>query len=302
MGLLFGRGRNSEDRKLIQSLENYGKQGKWYKIVSTIAILGLFTAVGVLVVGITQKFLNAGLSLFLAIVAIICACAVLSLTWVRYLERKEHKKVSIAMLAMLGFAAVLWIVVSAVIYSLYVRSKNNSAVSGVGEFEFIRIALIISFQVLEALFITSTVIRYKKSYLVFQIIMYISNLFVDFWFSSLFVAFKFDSSKFIVLRPAVTDFLFNGAMITMLVLFVVYTIISAAVLRSIEDRKARVLRQGVDELNMIENMEETTKKELRGETKESPEERLSKLKDLYEKNLISEEEYQAQKSKIISEM
>lgn len=309
MGLFNNHDRRQERiEKTAIVAKEYSKQGKWYRLVSTIAIVGLFLAVGILVLGIMERFLSAPISLTLAIIAIVCMCAVLSLTWIRYIERGQNKILSYTMLGILGLAAILWIAVAIVIFSLYVHRESISETAALRSMTFIQIALVISFQVIESLLVCSTWVRYKKSYLAFQIIMYISNLFVDFWFSALFCSITFSTSKGIYLNKGITDLIFSHGMIVAFVLFLVYTIIAASVLKSIEDRKIKHLQRDIvdinNEMDYVDEADAVAARVDKATAKKNatPEEKLASLKDLLEKGLITEEEYKEKKAKIIDEM
>jgi len=310
MGFLNNLGRHVEDRqrrdrKRGRVFDEYQQGGKVYRIISTVAIIGLFLAVGLLVVGIMQGFMSAGLCLFLAILAILCLCSTLALYWVRFLEKKVNVKLSIAMLALLGLAAVLWTAVAIVIYSMYVQGKAGTLGEPRGRMIFIQIALITAFQIFEALLISSTWVKYKKSYLVFQIIMYVSNLFVDFWFSVLFSCFNFAGTGNEVFALDRAKFLTTPGMITTLVLFIVYTSICSSVLKSIEQRRIRNIAH--DEYNMEDDVEPADAvadrvEKATAKKNATPEEKLASLKDLLDKGLITEEEYKEKKAKILEEM
>ncbi len=309
MGFLNDLGRHvarRADRNMQKRINSDHIQGgKLYRIIYTISLLGLFLAAGLLVVGIMNGFLTAGLSLFLAIIAIVCLCCTLSLYWIRYIEKKRYTKVSIAMLSLLGLAAILWVSIAIIIYSMYVQGKAGTLGEPKARMTFIQIALILSFQIFEALMITSTIIRYKKNYMVFQIIMYVSNLFVDFWFSTLFSCFNFTGTGKQVFNLDAVKFLTTKGMITTLVLFIVYVIICNSVLKSIETRRSRNLSQDVYESEDIVpagNEDDVQLKKVETKKEKSVEEKLSDLKNLLEKNLITEEEYNQKKAEIIKDL
>lgn len=300
MGFLNNLGRHVARRAARKSEVGapgaYHRQGKWYRLVSTLAILGLFLDVGLLTLGLTEGFLSFGFAITLAIIGILCMGLVLSLTWIRYLEQKQYKILSIVMISIIGFAALLWTIVAIMIYTIYKTGRGSIA-----EISFIRATLVISFQVVEAIMIASTWARYRKNYIVFQIIMYASNLFVDFYFSLLFSGITFKPMGF---NAGVYKLIASHAMITMLVLFVVYTIISNAILRSIEDRRSRQIRYDLSRAADQEYDRQFGGEAANGpeQTIETPEEKLAKLKDLFDKNLITEEEYNTKRAKILEEM
>ena len=168
MGFLNNLGRHVEDRqrrdrKRGRVFDEYQQGGKVYRIVSTVSIIGLFLAVGLLVIGIMQGFMSAGLCLFLAIVGILCLTCTLSLYWIRFLEKKMNTTLSIVMLSLLGLAAVIWVTIAIIIYSMYVQTKAGTIGEPRARLVFIQIGLITSFQIFEALLISSTWVRYKRS-------------------------------------------------------------------------------------------------------------------------------------------
>ena len=97
-------------------------------------------------------------------------------------------------------------------------------------------------------------------------------------------------------------------MIVAFVLFLVYTIIAASVLKSIEDRKIRHLQRDIvdinNEMDYVDEADAVAARVDKATAKKNatPEEKLSNLKDLLEKGLITEEEYKEKKAKIIDEM
>ena len=292
--------RHSERSDANRGVRAVGRQGKTYRMISTAVILGLFFDAGLLTLGIMEGWFVAApfMILLLSIIGILCMTAALSLIWIRHLERKELKTLSFVMLGILGFAAILWIAIASVIYSMIRNPEGNPLV----KLNFIRIGLILSFQVVEAIFISSTWARYRNNYLVFQIIMYISNLFVDFWCSLLFAAIGLKDGN-VVLREGVTKLIFSHGMIVMLVLFVVYVIISNSILKTIEDRRMRQVRYDLTQATEAADYEATADAdETPVVATDTTEAKLEKIKDLYDKKLITEEEYNAKKAKILEEM
>lgn len=303
MGFFDRLGRHVEKsatRSADRGLRAVGQQGKVYKIITTCVILGLFFDVGLLTLGIMEGWFAAApfMILLLAIIGILCMTATLSLLWIRHLERKELQTLSYVMLGILGFAAIMWIAIAGVVYSLIRNPEGNP----LAKMNFIRIGLIISFQVVEAIIISSTWARYRKNYLVFQIIMYVSNLFVDLWCSLLFSAIALQDGN-VVLREGITKLIFSHGMVVMLVLFVVYVIISNSILKTIEDRKMRQIRYDLTQ-GTADNrdFDAPADADATPVSENATEAKLEKLKDLYEKKLISEEEYNEKKAKILEEM
>ena len=92
-------------------------------------------------------------------------------------------------------------------------------------------------------------------------------------------------------------------MVVMLVLFVVYVIISNSILKTIEDRRMRQIRydltQGTADNSDFDASADADVTPVATDTTEA---KLEKIKDLYDKKLITEEEYNAKKAKILEDM
>lgn len=63
-----------------------------YGLIQTISIVGLFLAVGLIVLAATGTLhMGTGLIQFVGIIAVICLCGLMSLVWARNLERGKQK-------------------------------------------------------------------------------------------------------------------------------------------------------------------------------------------------------------------
>ena len=83
------------------------KQNNIYKLVQTIAIIGIFAAVAILVLGFTEVFkLTSGLFVVVGVIGVICGCCLLAAPWVRRLERNEFKILSWVFIGQIGRAHV----------------------------------------------------------------------------------------------------------------------------------------------------------------------------------------------------
>ena len=66
-----------------------------YKLVQTVAIVGVFVVVGILVLGFTGVLtLSSGLFVTAGVIGVICGCCLLASPWVRRIERNEFKVLS----------------------------------------------------------------------------------------------------------------------------------------------------------------------------------------------------------------
>ena len=294
-----------------------------HRSIQTASILVLFACVAVLISGIFNKFLTAGLTLTLSIFIIISLGAILCLPWLARVSDSKQRVFSIVMLALLGGSAILWVISAIFIYLLYKNGETYSANTVVIFLNFVKACMIISFQAIEANMISLCIIKFKKQYIPFQAIMYASYLFVDLWVSIVLAGVKINTGNGVEFSPVLPSF-FSAGMITVLVIAIIYIIIANAIINSIEARKngeyydirGRRRHRGaaltgalMDSFTDIEDYDTNNKKsenaeQAKTETKNeaSVEEKLAKLKDLLDKNLITEEEYNQKKAKILEEM
>lgn len=291
------------------------KPGTIYSVLSNAALVGLFLSVGILIVGIMQDTLNAGMVLILSILSIIFGGCALSLVWVRNLERKRYFKTSIVFLAITVACCILWIACAIVIYNM-VKSVDQGTFTDVKlakMLNFIRISLVITVQFVFSNVITRNIIRYKKNFVAFQIIHYSSCVFVDFYISMLALAVRFkESGADIVLKSGTTEFLFNGVMLTIFIVACVYIAISNSVLQSIARKKSggktgkrTVLDSLFDEPEFEEDIKQEEALEVQTSQKEdkvSVKKRLNELKALYDDGIISKEEYEQKRNDILKDI
>lgn len=292
-----------------------------HRAIQTAAVLILFGCVAILISGAINKFLTAGLTLTLSIFIIISLGATLCLPWVARVTRPNQRIFSIVMLSLIGGSALLWVISAIFIYLLYKNYEAYTPETIVLFLNFIKICMIISFQAIEANMISLCIIKYKKQYIPFQAIMYASYLFIDFWVSIVIGGVSITTADGLQFKPIIQQ-IFTPGMWTMLVIAIAYVAIANGVINSIEARKngdyydyrGRRRRRGaaltgalMDSFTDIEDYE--TKNEQKSEqpkvetkTEVSAEEKLAKLKDLLDKNLITEEEYNQKKAKILEEM
>ena len=291
------------------------KTGMVYKILSTVSIVGLFLTVGILITGLVQGYLNALTALILAIFTILFAGCMLSLVWINNIQNQRYKKTSIAFLAFTILCCILWIVA---VILVYIMAKNTTT-APVGALRFVQAAVIASIQFVVANIIARNIIKHQKSHIAFQIIMYISCLFIDFYVTMFAIGINFTPADGIKLSESIRSFLFSGGMIVTLILFVVYIAVANSILNQVEAKKnggrrktssrrgllgslVDNLEQGVfDEIShhVSEAHEEPVEAE---KTEESAQERLTKIKKLYEDGLITEEEFNAKKKEILEDV
>ena len=259
---------------------------KLYKILSTISITGIFVVVAVLVCAITGLLkINYVVGFGSAIIAVLCISCILSLPWLKQLEEKTNKIVSIIFLVSIIACAVIWIVC---IVFIIIATKNEKPLDGMG-LNLIRISLVLTIQVLVASTIANVILKYKKSMIPFQVITYISNLFVDMYFTILLLSLKINENSLSLKN--IPDFLGSKIMLTLLFIALIYVLLSNTIMKVIDKKKNKTSDE--NELNKIEDNQIKV---------ETPDEKLEHLKELYSKELITQEEYDKKKEEILKDL
>lgn len=309
MGMIFGKKKDKTPKP---------EGGKWYKIINTSAIIGLFVAVGLLVLMITGiiGWSSAMVGLTLGI-AIVCFCCILALPWIRRLEKGEFKIMSYVFLGLVALCCVLWVIADIIIIKQY----RNIRLASKGEFTdeettaFIRSLLhslnyfkfttFITIQFSVASFVAAVIIKLRKNMLVLQGIAYASYAVCDFWISGILLSISIKSNakfgdslvldEIFSVNAGFLKFLVSKVMLTILFLAIAYVIVSNVIIKKQEQRMIK----NVNEDTIYGDVESQPNSEKQEETIEV---KLEKLKKMYEGELISKEEYESKKSEILKDL
>lgn len=302
--------------------------GKYYRIVNTSAIVGLFVAVGILVLMVTGTIPWTSSKVgIIAAVAILCFSCLLALPWIRKIENNEFKILSYVFLGIVGLSCILWLISDIVIISEYKAIKAAAGkeltddeqiklISGLlRTINFLKASVLISIQFSVASFIATGITKYRKTMIPFQAIAYVSYLFCDFWFTSFLFTVNIKSNvgsiiasgasdildKIFVINEGLFKFLTSKAMLTIFVLAIAYVLVSNAIIKRQEQTR---IKHAAEDLayGRVSSTVEPQPVQAEPATAESPEEKLAKLKKMYESELISQEEYEAKKSEILKDM
>lgn len=318
MGLFSKKNKNQEYLK--------PDGGKLYKIINSCAIIGLFVAVGLFVLMIvgTIDWSSAKVGLTLAI-AIVCFCCILALPWVRKLEQGEFKIMSYVFLGLVALCCILWIIADIVVINQYraIRDAVKNEISGAESEKFARGLLkalnylkfttFVTIQFSVASFISSVIIKLRRTLIPFQAIAYASYAVCDFWISGLLLSLKINSNvqfkggsldlgDVFSLNESFIKFLVSKGMLTVLLLAISYVIISNVVIKKQEQRR---MKNAASDLAFSKPIADDTSASIKQEEEvkvESSEEKLLTLKKMYENELITKEEYEAKKSEILKDM
>lgn len=267
-----------------------------YRLMQTISIVGVFVAVAILVFGITDVIkMSSGLFVVIGIIGIVCASCLLCAPWARRIQKNEFKVLSYVFISLIAVCCILWIICIFDIQYIYKVSKdatiNGSTIDSenlFGVLQFLKISAIISIQFATASTIASTFVKYQKSYIPVQCIMYASHLYVDF-FVTFFICCLTISNNAFEINDNIS-FLGHKAVYVIFILALLYVMISSAVVKRIESKKVA---------QIAEDHDKTINQQT---TSQTAEEKLAKLKEMYDKQLITDEEYQTKKAEIIKEL
>lgn len=275
---------------------------KLQKIFSTVSITSLFIVVGliVLMIGGTIKSSRFMWDLVL-IVGIVSFSCVSCLSVARYVEDKEKRIPAFIVIGLTGLTCILWII-ALFVGQGFIDKIIGGTVNGdnlINTWNYIKIVIFVTIQTAFANLIVTYLFWFKNRLIPFQVVMYISNGIVDLWLSLVFLSTVFSEEDGVSMK---LTWLINKEVITVVVIAFLYMMISTMLIRRFFRRKVVVTTHNYDP-NMeieVETKEETAGKEV--EKQPTVEERIKKLDTLKAGGLITEEEYNAKKAKILEEL
>lgn len=300
MGLFFGRNDYDDvgiDGGLHDTLEAE-PHSKLYKILMWFSVAGLFITIAILVLGFTKALaLPSGVVLLVCILLILCVGVLISLPWLRHLEKKEFKIPSIVFLAFNALTVVLLIVCAFLIWNMYKGYKDGGDIfQYTKSLTTFQVVFVITLQTTVATIIGTQYLRYQKKWLPLQVIIYIAYIFVDFYVTFAICCLRFQHGEdWLVLSNGVS-FLTNTLVLTLLGIAVMYALFANSLIyRSMKKKFRRSLyRQNV---SSAEQPKEPVPK-----ATASAKERLEDLKKMLDDGLITEDEYNAKKEEILKDV
>ncbi len=278
-------------------MKNKDKKFDLYKTIQSLAILGLFVTLGIIVLGFCAVIkLTTPITATCAIVAVICGSGFLAMPWVRRLQNNQFKILSYIFLGLVGVCCILWVI--SVIQIVKIVNFTTDAVNGteveIAKFtsalNFLKVVLVISIQFITASTIANTIVKYRKNLIPFQAIMYLSHAFVDFYITYFLCCLVIAENKIDI--SSNVSLLGNKFMWVTLVLALLYVGISGAVIKRTEERRLK---------DRFEDEDLGVKQEP-AKANNPTEEKLNELKALYDKQILTKEEYEAKRAEIISNM
>ena len=276
------------------------KKFNLFRLLQNIALIGIMLVIGLVVVFVTGAVpVNNILIEFTIIIGLLLLGVLLVLPWAKYLEQKQYKIVSLVFLIAVAVCVVLWIICTAIIFHAY-RAQNIEDLSVIN---LVRVTLIISFQVIVASFIGKFIIKYQAKYVPFQVIAYISILYVDFFLSTLLCGIKVLPGE-IDYSQSTLNFIIPQwpfLMLACVYLGVVYGVITNSRKRRVRNAilgKSRKLNKDIGLIDLEDDNEE----EKPTTNNQDAEAQLEKIKGMYDKGLITKEEYDAKRQAILEKL
>lgn len=332
--LFFGGGGNYNRRnggmpeEYRQALREMRKQkSKLYRTVRTIVILVTVLTTAIFILGLfVEDMRHAWLFELVFIVYAFCAAGGTALPWITEFERDRkkaangetvaswRKTIVYVFWALIGVAAILW-AISVVLIGDGIMEILGIASTGSGEdpnwgatFIMLRISIIFTIQVAVGSVIVTSTMRYGKKYFALRIIMYIAIAYLDLWLSWFVggtTVSRITGETFF--PPIHSTFLWVLAILMAVALLTAGSIFgSQARRKEIElfmKGDVEALTDGdVDLVDAMPSSNKDKKEAAPAAPAKDPAEQLVRLKDMLEKGIITEEEYQAKRKDIIEKM
>ena len=285
--------------------------GKLYRTISSIAIAGLFLAVGIIILAVMQMFnMSVTLGCSVAVIAIICSSCLIALPWIRLIERGEFKRTSIVFLCLDIVCGLLWIVCAILVSSIITKSINGTMTEtyAYNTLRLIKVTLVITVQFFVSSFIGTGITKYRSTMVAFQVIAYLSYLLFDFFVSIILFCVEFSGGE-INFNSELFAVINNRPMWTLFVVSIFYCAISSGIMNRQVLRRAKNMADDAF-MDSVKDEVELRKAQREGKDvvdlteakNESAEEKLEKLKNMYEKELITKEEYEEKRKNILKDM
>lgn len=267
------------------------KHEKLYRAIQTISIIGMFVsaALAIAMIFYTQLY-SAGLLATLLSILVVSVSCITILPWIKQYSKGEYRILCYVMFGITIASCILWIV--DVIVGI---TMVNTETSTVAQLKFLKVSLIITFQFIVASTVSSFFIRYRKTMIAFQVITYISNLYIDIYGSYALACVRItgDGLSFV----GNSGFVTNKLSVMIAVIAMAFVIISSVVIRSMDRRKQRDILAP-----MFGSQEKPQQAATASNDGRSVQEKLKELKSMLENNLITEEEYAKKRDELINQL
>lgn len=301
MGLFFrfnSYGSMNDDMALAPKAND----GKLYRLVQLLSISIFLIAVILVIFEIFQILpMSANTNGIVFSVGVLGLGGMVALPWVRVFEGfkdKRYKITAIVFLSIAGVCVILWIVCVWLIVGLIKKVTNDideTVFKGlITSLNTIRASIIVSLQFVVSSYIAKNIIKYNKTLLPYQVLAGLSQLFLDFFLCLVLTAITI-TTKGMVEFSSTAYLLTNRWTYALLAIALVLGIFPSVVFRRTDRRN--MMKYAAKDLKDIVNDDDGDKAENATATSD---EKLQKIKELLDKGLITQEEYDKKREDIIN--
>lgn len=243
---------------------------KFEKIFITASLTTIFVAVGLLVFGIMQVIpMNRFLIDLLIILFILAFGAIACLPALRMLNVNKKDIYAYVLLGLTGFVCLMWIICVFVAHGL-IDSILEETVDTAGLSNALGFTKVCIFLTIVTAFTTTVITNlynFKKNMFAFQIVMYVSNFISYLWLSIVVLSLKIVEDEIVFTAGWLLDSKFFA---TLFVLAVVFSFLSAGILKRINKRRDREVLENDMRMNVTAGTQQNTEVQSTPETQAKP--------------------------------
>ena len=276
-------------------MTNNSKNVSLFKILSNISLYSLLSlSIWIALIITTDLTWNSFSFTCISILGIICFCSFIAMPWAKRSKINSYTKISKIFLFLCCILCGLLILSDIFIINIVVTSKTLE--QSIFQMNFIKCVLIFVIQFSIFSSIVNTYLQYSKDRLPLQILRGIAYIIFDVYISTIVIAVRISKEDGFTFNNAAIEYLFSKPMITLLV---VACFIFATTLIWFHALKKHSKKSGVN-IDRRKYIEKDEKDEKTSES--SIETKLKDLNSMFEKKLITEEEYTKKRKDILDKM
>ena len=309
-------GMSAEYREALREIRK--QKSKAYRIVrNSIAIAAALAGVLFALFFIVEYLRHAWLMKLIFIVFAVCVGGGMTLPWItQYASDKKkaekgeevaawRKYVVYAYWGFIGVCTLLWII------SVFLTGDAIQSILDKTDYDpqklflMLRVSIIVTIQAAIGTVVAISTMRYGKNYLGLRIVMYVAVAYLDFWVSWAVASVTIDGLTNQTVTP-----LFNTFLWVLAVLMAVGLGVAGGLFgRQARNKEIELYLKG-DVTKLTEGEVDLVDAEVEPTVVSAPqsagggnvEQQLAKIKDLLDKGIITEEEYQAKRKDIIDKL
>lgn len=273
--------------------------GKLYRLVQLLAISVFLIAVVLIILEIFQILpMSANANGVVFSIGVVGLGGMVALPWVRVFEGfkdKRYRITAIVFLSIAGVCVILWIICVWLIIGLVKQVTTDMDLSIlknlIRSLNTIRASIIVSLQFVVASYIAKNIIKYNKTLLPYQVLAGLSQLFIDFFVCLVLTAITITTKGVGFSKTAYL--LTNRWTYALLAIAVVLGAFPNVVFRRTDRRNA--MKYAAKDLR--ETLYDDSDS---ADSTGSSDKKLKKIKELLDKGMITQEEYDRKREDIIN--